>query len=85
MPLPISVLIVTVYNYHFHCSPKHLQPCLILVFKVAVDVYLRSMPKLISCKTYGVLYKYTHCKSHISLKAWWNISNFSNELGKAAL
>lgn len=61
MPLPISILTVTIYNYHFHCSPKHLQPYLILVFKAAADVHLRSMPILISCKTYGrVIYFYIY-------------------------
>lgn len=59
MTLPISILTVKLRSYHFHCSPKRLQPCLILVFKAAADVHLCSMPILISCKTYGDLYIYT--------------------------
>lgn len=56
MTLPISVLTVTVYNYH--PSPKYLQPCLILVFKAVADVHLCCMPIVISCKRNGVLYLY---------------------------
>lgn len=51
MPLPISLLAVTIYNYH--PSPKCLQPCLILVFKVMADVHFCHMPIAISCKTNG--------------------------------
>lgn len=56
MPLPMSVLTATMYNYH--PSPKSLQPCLTLVFKVMAGVHLCHMPIVISCKTSRILYLY---------------------------